>query len=1568
MRKLSITISLAALALLIPAGSALAQVQPPEGGLIDPSTAKLSQEEKIQMIQEYQKAHPNLPVRLDDATTQRHSFANAQSPVTGFPQQTDTPAPRKAAPLKANANITLWGSVGYSRTAGRTGGYYSFGTTSPIDFTMLCNTENRAVANSGVQYIDDHLYSIWANLTYLQWDMQQISFYDYDTKTWTGTSRTLDKSRMDLVALETAQAADGTVYGEFYNAEATGLEWGVIDYETLTRTTIAPARRSYVALGITKAGQLYGVAIDGNLYKIDKETGRETVVGPTGISVRIPDMGSAYYNQTGEIDQRDDTFYWYAIPGNDGDGGFRGLYVVDLETGAASLIGETAPQVYGMVVPVPTADDNAPGKVTNASLTFDGASHNGTVAFTAPTTTYSGGELAGDLTYHIYDGTAEVKSGTVVAGGSVSTSLYIDDEGEHRFVITTSNSAGESPKVRIRKYVGYDTPLPTTGIRAVADSLDGNKVTVTWSPTAGGVHDGALNSAITYDVFRIVKADTVKVASAIADTTYTDNVPVAPYAYYVYGVQPTAGSHTGAIATGADGVALGTGIADDWSTTFATAYDFNLFNIIDANGDGVTWEHDLTYGKPFARSYYNSRNGNDDWFITPPFKFDKNYVYKLTFEARDFGRNTLEVKYGKGNTPAELTDTLMPSATIASNWTVYEYEIQPDDDADYRIAFHDDSPNPYPTTLFIAIDSISVIKSAAVAGPDSVTAVTLTPGDKGALTATVGFNIPTKTVGGADISKVDSIQIKRDGSYIETIGGGTAGSMLTYTDSNVPSNGVHEYELTAYTGNDFGRSTRVSGYIGQDTPGIPQNVSIADNTSDILAQWDAFPEIGPNGGYVSPDSVNVLFYSVVRNEWGAQPGEFVARSDKGATSLALPQDPEKSTTEGSTTQELYQLIAYANNNLGRNYNYVATNAIVVGPSISLPFKESLSGAAIDNGFAWTESNDQHAANSYAAQWAINPQASQDNDGGSFLWAPYEAESSWGWTMNYTIRSGDETSINMPKVSLRGATKPVLYYYINATQNDPVKLQVRIEKPDGSEVVADSLDLTANTTEGWTLRTLDLGSYASERYVIVKFRGIATGSNVSLGIDNVNIIDQLAYNLKATSISAPKRLRAGKTGTVGVTLINLGENAAKDYSVVLYADGQAADTVTVGSELQPFASDTVSLSLPVAINQSEPLGIKATIVYANDLDEEDNTTATDTIAIVASEYTKVGDLTADAASDGTVSLAWSKPVIAEAETTTEDFESYDAFSTDLGEWTTIDGDKGITGGYFQSYPYPGQGTAFAFDAFRPEAIVDPDVYDILANYPGFDTHSESQYAAAPYVTDASGRGLSADNWLISPQLSGKAQTVTFYVMNLKYRNTVYTETFDVLTSSAADPTDTTQFVKIASGAADGTTSMTEGANWKEISVDIPEGANYFAIHHNTDASTYYLFGIDDITFDKLPAGANDSIIGYNVYRDGTLVGSADGVLTAFTDGGAGEGSHVYNVTALYLSKSGDVNESGFSNDATVTVVNGIDEISANAEGTYDVFTIDGKTVMRNARSLKGLARGIYVINDRKYIIK
>lgn len=51
--------------------------------------------------------------------------------------------------------------------------------------------------------------------------------------------------------------------------------------------------------------------MDGKLYKVNKSTGEETLVGATGLT--LTNLMGQYYGQSGEIDQRDDTFYWYCI-------------------------------------------------------------------------------------------------------------------------------------------------------------------------------------------------------------------------------------------------------------------------------------------------------------------------------------------------------------------------------------------------------------------------------------------------------------------------------------------------------------------------------------------------------------------------------------------------------------------------------------------------------------------------------------------------------------------------------------------------------------------------------------------------------------------------------------------------------------------------------------------------------------------------------------------------------------------------------------------------------------------------------------------------------------------------------------------------------------------------------------------------------------------------------------------------------------------------------------------------------------------------------------------------------
>ena len=86
----------------------------------------------------------------------------------------------------------------------------------------------------------------------------------------------------------------------------------------------------------------------------------------------------------------------------------------------------------------------------------------------------------------------------------------------------------------------------------------------------------------------------------------------------------------------------------------------------------------------------------------------------------------------------------------------------------------------------------------------------------------------------------------------------------------------------------------------------------------------------------------------------------------------------------------------------------------------------------------------------------------------------------------------------------------------------------------------------------------------------------------------------------------------------------------------------------------------------------------------------------------------------------------------------------------------------------------------------------------------------------------------DHWLISPELSGDAQTITFYARQLtaQYGN----EKYEVLVSSTNN--DPASFLIVGS-----TREMT-GEDWQEVSVSLPAGspAGVYAVQIGTLGST------------------------------------------------------------------------------------------------------------------------------------
>ena len=72
-----------------------------------------------------------------------------------------------------------------------------------------------------------------------------------------------------------------------------------------------------------------------------------------------------------------------------------------------------------------------------------------------------------------------VSQGSTQAGDKVSAGMTLN-EGNHTFCIRTQNAAGKSPKVKLTRYIGFDTPQPATNVVLQADTVQG-KMNVTWS-------------------------------------------------------------------------------------------------------------------------------------------------------------------------------------------------------------------------------------------------------------------------------------------------------------------------------------------------------------------------------------------------------------------------------------------------------------------------------------------------------------------------------------------------------------------------------------------------------------------------------------------------------------------------------------------------------------------------------------------------------------------------------------------------------------------------------------------------------------------------------------------------------------------------------------------------------------------------------------------------------------------------------------------------------------------------------------------------------------------------------
>lgn len=597
-------------------------------------------------------------------------------------------------------------------------GVYTFrAEANPTLTPVFCNANFWASGN-GLMTKDE--YNFVSEYT---WDGETVvQLYTYDTETWALKCRPVDVSTDFCFFDLTQDPVTGKVYGVRSNPDGSGFEFCGVDFSKRKATRIAAIDRIFYAIAADAGGTVYGIADNGKLYTFDKEFGDVTEVGDLGLAAmdrglvcgaddyQVNRLGSATFDySTGKL-------YWAAMIWDTRNIEIISeLYCIDVATLETKKVGSMPQraQVVSLYIPAPEAVADAPAAATGLKAEFEGGSLTGNLVFTAPSTTYAGTPLAGELTYTVTIDKTTYSTGTTTAGAETKVPVTVTTAGEKRYAVSLSNDAGKGAETVIRQWTGYDVPDMTA--TALLDVVDGQAI-ISWTAPTRGVHDGYVDfDNLKYTLTRHASAGSPTEIGSVTDgkTTFTYTLPASRSLKYSFGITAINGTQkspeqkTNAIAYGP---AIEVTKAAPYVETFTNKTSFDTYTTFDLNGDASVEDYS-DYGFIFysgqwihhnaGYAAYNPGNGDadsDDWLLTPALKLQGGHYYRLAFDAWRMSAHfveALEVSLGTGYRPGNyncLVETFNPANESENRPESVYIGFRPAADGEYHIGFHVTSP------------------------------------------------------------------------------------------------------------------------------------------------------------------------------------------------------------------------------------------------------------------------------------------------------------------------------------------------------------------------------------------------------------------------------------------------------------------------------------------------------------------------------------------------------------------------------------------------------------------------------------------------------------------------------------------------------------------------------------------------------------------------------------------------------------------------------------------------------------------------------------------------------------
>ncbi len=1478
-------------------------------------------------------------------------------------------------------------------------GIVNYDLAAPQTYSMVHQFTNGNSIGAGIM-LDGKFY--WFEYVQQIYGYDSVGIYAYDTEDGNVTlvkdygaspqgvcfsSPTYDYQTKTVYALSGLMGGDGLVSVDLETGNVTNL----MTFSGMIRNEEYDSEDFMKAIAVNYDGEMYGVSYWGRLYKVNKVSGECTLVGNLDFNPELAIMYStalAFDNDTNDL-------YWNVYTWVNKYEELRKINIKDATSEQVGIFSDSR-LMGNFYIPFTVASAGAPAKVSDFKATPDPEGAQGiTLNWTNPTKTFGrGGTLESITKVEVYRNNELLQSFDSPAVGEKMT--YHDNVPSsdlYSYKVVCHNEAGQGDRSVITVFVGQGIPMPVSDLTLAPE---GYGAKLTWKAPDHGKFDAYLD--LSSLVFEITRSDGVTVATDCHGSEFVDNT-IAEIGRYSYSVKAkNIGGES--IEVVSDKVVCGPAIAAPHSFEFASQEEFDIWEVIDGNGDENTWTY-TSWPAAGAQSQYSYiyQMPAHDYFISPKVSLKGGQHYKVTFDALPGNKNVREilaVSFGSEPTP-QKQDSVTQFEFYSDRVRTFRASLPVvKNDGDYNFGFVHRSVEPY---FGLTLSNIRLeedhdgcmkgvvscngkpVANATVATADGqYTAITNEKGEYlleylpagnhditvsavGYEDAAAGIDIVELTTGTTDIQLTALPEHSVKGRVIDAVGDAV-------TDALVTVSGYNNYSASTSADGTF-EIPAIYAHTGYSLVIERNNLLSFSSSFDLDADKD-FGDITLNDNLKAPHKV------------------VASQSDESSTVkwMAPLGDPRDIVYDnGNLVQCLGSSSGTSNSVFGhinRTPSVVYGCKFHIASTVTDPAHYSVHVYIIDLDENGNPTDKVLYHESYVpvtddvwTEYALP--APVDCPNGYMMGVAYSG------FVSLSIDNGDNFVLGVNCFSMDYTTGQ--WAYLDDTDFKCNFAFRSVAAPYGGDGKAlwkkrksvKSADIAAPEVytfpEDYEVKSAPAPKKAVEdriRYNV--YRAIDNAdpdqiewSQIASDIKDREYADQAwsalpqgvyRYGVKAvyaggeeSSLCQSDILGRNMETKLKITVItDTPESEAEGaYYNLASADGQHNYTADFD------ASGIVEISPVWKGNYTLYVGKSgfATVEKQLDLTSENSYSVTINLAEEHPAPTNLQAI-AEGEYDSDRLFIWNFPDMIE-----EGFEDHPDFeinSPGKFGWQYIDGDECETGG-FSSYYWPGAFSPIAFIVFNPYAT-DP-ACDELGIYP---------YAGQKMLADFASFGEANDDWFISPRLYfTQPVKFNFFAQSL---DGGFPETIQVgYSETGCEPAD---FIWLDDNrSVDGW--------WSEFSYDVPATAKYVTIHcisenkrvlfiDNVRLGLASLFENPYWTPKKMPRQQG----AYEVYLDGVKVGETSE--TSWQINGMSIGRHTLGVRGVYTSGYSplatldiDVTTSGIDVVESADVNYTLDGRTLTVTGDYSsvmLYSLDGKMMInenaRGSHKLSSLDGGVYML--------